>query len=125
MAGAIQNSDIGDRWRSVQMVENHDLVYKEREPRIAHLADGSNARPWYARSRSRVAMGLLLTAPGIPMLFMGQEFLEDKQWNDTPDPANLIWLHANMLNPATTLHHPKSGLYGRQNRKTAGSGIGR
>jgi 1,4-alpha-glucan branching enzyme len=25
------------------------------------------------------------------MLFMGQEFLEDKQWNDNPDPANLIW----------------------------------
>lgn len=24
------------------------------------------------------------------MIFMGQEFLEDKQWNDTPDPANLI-----------------------------------
>jgi 1,4-alpha-glucan branching enzyme len=23
-----------------------------------------------------------LTAPGIPMLFMGQEFLEDKQWSD-------------------------------------------
>jgi 1,4-alpha-glucan branching enzyme len=29
-----------------------------------------------------VATGLSLTAPGIPMLFMGQEFLEDKQWSD-------------------------------------------
>ena len=29
-------------------------------------------------------MALLLTAPGIPQLFMGQEFLEDKQW--CPDP---------------------------------------
>jgi 1,4-alpha-glucan branching enzyme len=27
-------------------------------------------------------MGISLTAPGIPMLFMGQEFLEDKQWSD-------------------------------------------
>ena len=27
-----------------------------------------------------------MTAPGIPMLFMGQEFLEDKRWAD--DPAN-------------------------------------
>jgi 1,4-alpha-glucan branching enzyme len=27
-------------------------------------------------------MGLVLTAPGIPMLFMGQEFMEDKQWSD-------------------------------------------
>ena len=46
-------------------------------------------RSWYARSRSRVATGLILTAPGIPMLFMGQEFLEDKQWSDS-DPNLLI-----------------------------------
>src|SRR3954467_8515758 len=26
----------------------------------------------------------LLTAPGIPMLFMGQEFYEDKRWADDP-----------------------------------------
>jgi 1,4-alpha-glucan branching enzyme len=91
IAFAIQNSGIGDRWRSVQSVEDHDRVYKERDPRIPRLADGSDARSWYARSRSRVAMGLLLAAPGIPMLFMGQEFLEDKQWSDTPDSTNLIW----------------------------------
>jgi 1,4-alpha-glucan branching enzyme len=36
----------------------------------------------YARSRNRVATTLLLTAPGIPMLFMGQEILEDKPWHD-------------------------------------------
>lgn len=35
----------------------------------------------YARSRSRVATTLLLTAPGIPMLFMGQEIIEDKPWH--------------------------------------------
>ena len=50
--------------------------------RVAALADPSNPHSWYARSRSRVANALLLTAPGIPMLFMGQEFLEDKQWSD-------------------------------------------
>jgi 1,4-alpha-glucan branching enzyme len=31
-----------------------------------------------------------MTAPGIPMIFMGQEFLEYKQWDDTPNPANLL-----------------------------------
>jgi 1,4-alpha-glucan branching enzyme len=34
---------------------------------------------------------VLLTAPGIPQIFMGQEFLEDKQWNCVPDSQNLIW----------------------------------
>ncbi len=71
-------------WRAVQYIENHDEVYRGRGPRIPSLAvgGGSGTRTWYARSRSRVATGLLLTAPGIPMLFMGQEFYEDKRWAD-------------------------------------------
>lgn len=82
-------------WRAVQHLENHDLQRfdntNDREPRIAALADGVNPRSWYARSRSRVAAGILLTAPGVPMLFMGQEFLEDKYWSDAPDPNTFIW----------------------------------
>ena len=71
-----------EQWRIVQGPENHDIVYHDREPRIARLADPSNPRSWYGRSRARVATCLSLTAPGLPMLFMGQEFLEDKPWAD-------------------------------------------
>lgn len=71
-----------ESWRIVQGPENHDIVYQGREPRIARLGDPAHPRSWFARSRARVAAGLSLTAPGIPMLFMGQEFLEDKQWAD-------------------------------------------
>jgi 1,4-alpha-glucan branching enzyme len=81
------------QWRAVQHLENHDTVYAghaDRVPRVPALADSTDARSWYARSRARVANGLLLTAPGIPMLFMGQEFLEEKPWSDTPDPGTLI-----------------------------------
>ena len=77
-------------WQAVTCVENHDVVYSGRDPRIPALADGSNSRSWYARSRSRLATGLLLTAPGIPQLFMGEEFLEDKQWNCDPKGSTLI-----------------------------------
>lgn len=83
--------------QTVQHLENHDRQRvdndNDREPRIAALADASDARSWYARSRARVANGLLLTAPGIPMLFMGQEFLEDKYWTDNPGDhkGNLLW----------------------------------
>lgn len=78
-------------WRAVQYVESHDEVYRDRNSRIARVADASNTRSWYARSRSRVAAGLVITAPGIPMIFMGQSFHEDKQWAD--DAGN----HANLL----------------------------
>jgi len=78
-------------WQAVPCVENHDIVKVGTDLRIPALADGSNHRSWYARSRSRFATGLLLTAPGIPQLFMGQEFLEDKQWSCDPNAPNLIW----------------------------------
>jgi 1,4-alpha-glucan branching enzyme len=95
-------------WRAVQCLENHDIVRfdhesgRARAPRIPALADSSNARSWYARSRSRVATALLMTAPGIPMLFMGQEFLEDKPWHDDVENWSrfLIWWDGLARDPA-------------------------
>ena len=84
-------------WTVFQCIENHDLLDdnhsgRDKQPRIARLSDPSDARSWYARSRAKVATGLLLTAPGVPMIFMGQEFLEDKYWTDYPKkPQLLIW----------------------------------
>lgn len=80
-------------WQFVQGPENHDIVYHGREQRIARLGDPSNPRSWFGRSRARVATGIGLTAPGIPMLFMGQEFLEDKQWSDNFEFHQNLLLH--------------------------------
>lgn len=82
-----------EHWRFVQGPENHDIVYTGREMRVARLGDPNNARSWYARSRARVATGISLTAPGIPMLFMGQEFLEDKPWSDNFEFHGNLLLH--------------------------------
>ena len=83
-------------WQAYNCIENHDFVLDmdgdHRKPRTAKLADWNDPRSWYARSRSRVALGLLMTAPGAPMLFMGQEFLEDKLWSDNfKRPELFIW----------------------------------
>ena len=79
-------------WTVVQCLENHDVVYAGRSPRVAALCDPADPRSWYARSRARVGAALLLAAPGIPLLFMGQELLADRPWNDNTaaDPASLI-----------------------------------
>jgi len=81
-----------DAWRAVQYIESHDTVDQDG-PRIAALAGGgrSNSRTWYATSRSRVGTGVLLTAPGIPMIFMGEEFYEDKHWSDSPNGTLIYW----------------------------------
>lgn len=79
----------GAGWRQVQHLENHDIVRmdndNDRGARIPRHADPANPHSWYARGRSRVATGLLLTSPGIPMLFMGEEILEDEYWSDSAD----------------------------------------
>ena len=82
--GSLYPPGLPQAWNAVPCVENHDIVYRGRDVRIPVLADGSNAQSFYARSRSKVATGLLLAAPGIPQLFMGQEFLENRQWYDDP-----------------------------------------
>ena len=83
------------RWQAVEYLESHDVIdveHGDRQLRIPKLAHFNNPHCWYGTSRSRVAAGLLLTAPGIPMLFMGQEFLEDKFWTDNEGahPGHLI-----------------------------------
>lgn len=95
IAAALYPPGFDHGWRAVTCIENHDLVFSGRSPRLPVLADGADPRSWYARSRSRVATAILLAAPGIPQLFMGQEFLEARPWNtdpagpDVPDWAGL------------------------------------
>ena len=93
IAAALYPPGFDHAWRAVTCVENHDLVLAGREPRLPTLADPSNHHSWYARSRSRVATAILLTAPGIPQIFMGQEFLEDRPWDVDPHGPNLIAWH--------------------------------
>jgi 1,4-alpha-glucan branching enzyme len=95
-AGLHRPANVWQAWRVYNCIENHDLLLDldgdHRYPRIPQRADWDNTRTWLARSRSRVATGVLLTAPGVPMLFMGQEFLEDKWWSDDPNRTDrFIW----------------------------------
>ena len=90
IAGALYPLGLEYGWRAVTCIENHDLVMAGRNPRIPSLADAPAPRSWYARSRTRVATAILLTAPGIPQLFMGQEFLEEKPWDTNPAGPDLI-----------------------------------
>jgi len=109
LAGSLWPIGFSDAWRFVQGPENHDIVLRDpdssrgRDLRVPKIADPSNPRSWFARSRSRVAMGLTLTSPGIPMVFMGQEFLEDKQWSDDLEhrtELRIFWPGLEVADPA-------------------------
>jgi len=90
VAEQLRAPGFSDAWRAVQYIESHDTVDQDG-PRISSLAGGGNSHSWYATSRSRVATGILLTSPGIPMIFMGEEFYEDKRWSDNPAGSLIYW----------------------------------
>ncbi len=71
-----------DAFARVIYSESHDEVAngKARVPQEINPAD---PKGWYAQKRSTLAAALVFTAPGIPMLFQGQEFLEGEWFRDT------------------------------------------
>jgi 1,4-alpha-glucan branching enzyme len=44
-----------------------------------------NADSYFSQKRSTLGATLLFTVPGIPMIFMGQEFLESGAWSDASE----------------------------------------
>ena len=57
LARSLWPDGFAEHWQFVQGPENHDIVYVDREERIARLGDPGNPRSWYGRSRARVAAG--------------------------------------------------------------------
>ena len=55
--------------------ESHDAD-SNGQSRIPEMICPGNAGSYFARKRSTLGAALLFTSPGIPMIFMGQEFLE-------------------------------------------------
>jgi 1,4-alpha-glucan branching enzyme len=76
VADAVQQKYAGDAFARTIYTESHDEVRNGRA-RVPEDADPRNAGSWLARKRSTLGAAIALTAPGIPMLFQGQEFAED------------------------------------------------
>lgn len=72
----------GNAIQRVIYTESHDEVANGHE-RVPEEIWQGNAGSWFSRKRSTLGAALVFTAPGIPMIFQGQEFLEDKYFQDT------------------------------------------
>ncbi len=70
-----------DAFRRVIYSESHDEVANGKA-RLPSEIGGDDAAGYYARKRSVLGAVLVMTAPGTPMLFQGQEFLEDEWFRD-------------------------------------------
>ncbi len=79
---AIEGRYNGNPFQRVIYSESHDEVANGKS-RVASEIDPDNPDSWAAQKRTTLAAALMFTAPGIPMLFQGQEFLEDGWFQDS------------------------------------------
>ncbi|MCP9834688.1 alpha amylase C-terminal domain-containing protein [Cyanobium sp. Aljojuca 7A6] len=71
-----------DAFERVIYSESHDDV-ANGQSRIPQDVNPADPTGWHAQKRSTLAAAMVFTAPGIPMLFQGQEFLEGGWFRDT------------------------------------------
>jgi 1,4-alpha-glucan branching enzyme len=92
LAGVIAQTFDGDAFRRVIYTESHDEVAASAgQARVPELIWPGAADSYPAQKRSTLGAALVMTAPGIPMIFMGQEFLE---WGAWSDQVQLDWSKA-------------------------------
>jgi 1,4-alpha-glucan branching enzyme len=77
------NSDV---FKRIIYSESHDEIANGKS-RIPQEVSPTDPGSWIAKKLSGLAAGLVFTAPGIPMIFQGQEFLED-EWFRVKDPLD-------------------------------------
>jgi len=83
---ALYNRYNDSAMQRVIYTESHDEVANGKN-RVPEEIWPGNASSWFSRKRSTLGAALVFTAPGIPMIFQGQEFLEDGYFQDT-DPLD-------------------------------------
>jgi 1,4-alpha-glucan branching enzyme len=116
LAGAYES----DSLRRVVYTESHDEVANGKA-RVPEEIWPGNADSWQSKKRSTLAAALVFTAPGIPMLFQGQEMLED-HWFHDQDPVDwsrrerfsgIVALYRDLIALRRNLAGTTAGLQGR------------
>jgi 1,4-alpha-glucan branching enzyme len=80
--------------------ESHDDV-ANGDVRVPEAIAPGDAAGWWAKKRATLGSALVLTSPGLPMLFQGQELLEDRWFDDT---VALDWSKAGTHQGILRLH---------------------
>ena len=115
-----------DPFARVIYTENHDKVGHPTEPvdgrpqtRLPAVIDPGDPESVYARRRSTLAAAVLLTSPGVPMIFQGQEMLETRAF-DFATATPVRWERADAFKGIVAAYRDLIGLGRDPGGKTAG-----
>ena len=116
---AIAAVDHGDAFRRIIYTESHDEVANGHARLPEEISPGDAGSLW-ARKRSTLGAVMVMTAPGIPMIFQGQEILEDAWFHDQ-DPVDwtkaetfkgILALYRDLIRLRRNWHDTTRGLRG-------------
>lgn len=128
---AKQVEDIANRirtelgFRRVIYTENHDETGRlNGKRRLVTDVDESDPHSLTARRKHALAAVLTLTSPGVPLVFMGQELLEDKEFHDSnpldwqrgDDAFHAFQLHKDLIRLRRNLDGRSAALTGTKTR---------
>lgn len=110
----------GDPFQRVIYTESHDEVANGKARVTSEVSPG-DPQDFFAQKRSTLGAALVLTSPGIPMIFQGQEFLEGGWFRDTvPIEWNLddkfhaiVRLYRDLIRLRRNVERHSRGLCGR------------
>jgi 1,4-alpha-glucan branching enzyme len=83
---AIEHRYDSDAFKRIIYTESHDEIANGRA-RVPEEIWPGRVDSWFSKKRSTLGAAIVLTSPGIPMLFQGQELLEDRWFHDK-DPID-------------------------------------
>lgn len=123
VAGALTQAYNGDAFRRVIYTESHDEVANGKSRIPEEIMPGA-ADSWFPKKRAVLGAALVLTAPGLPMLFQGQEFLADGsfnddqplQWGRAEEFRGLVQLYRDLIRLRRNLDGHSRGLGGQHTR---------
>ena len=117
---ALYHSYNGDAFQRVVYTESHDEVANGKS-RIPSEVSEWDVSSWFSQKRSTLGAALVLTAPGIPMLFQGQEFLqsgwfqdtEELDWENTDQFPGIVRMFGEMVKLRVNANGVSKGLTGQ------------
>lgn len=109
----------GDAFQKVIFSDSHDTA-ANGQVRLNEAVTPGNAESQLARQRTLLASAMTLTAPGIPMLMQGQEFMQEGdfsdwkelEWNKTEQFAGIVKAHEHLISLRRNKYGNTAGLLG-------------
>ena len=120
VAGAIGQTYNGDAFQRVVFSESHDADSNGAQ-RVPEMIWPNNATSWPSKKRSTLGAAAVMSAPGIPMLFMGQEFLcggsfdcdAQLDWTNATSFPGIIGLYRDLIRLRRNWFGTTRGLQGQ------------